>query len=165
MAGRYGDVAARAAGRRAGTAGCAPAHAGGGLAAVRRRGTEDGDAPRGRGPALRREKLLALLLTLGLDRDALAYDAPWGFEVDANEPAVRCARTRAPPRPLQANSGVLGVDRGESRRCPGREPCSYGGVPAGAFCWASRAAWFSALTRGAARSGTKLAVCVHRSRT
>ena len=35
---------------------------------------------------------------------------------------------------LQANSGVPGLDREESRPLPGAgEPYSYGGVPAGAF--------------------------------
>ena len=80
-------------------------------------------------------ELLALLPTLGLDRDALAYDAPWGFEVDANEPAASLRAHFARHRgALQANSGVPGVDREESRPLPGAgEPYSYGGVPAGAF--------------------------------
>ena len=84
--------------------------------------SEDGDGLHlsGAGQRFVAEKLLALLPTLGLDRDALAYDAPWGFEVDANEPAsslrAHFARHRGA---LQANSGVPGLDREESRPLPG----------------------------------------------
>ena len=157
MAGRYGDVAARVAGRH----GCAlldvhqlmlreadwPRYVGA--------GTEDGDGLHlsGSGQRFVAEKLLALLPTLGLDRDALAYDAPWGFEVDANEPAasLRARFARHRPGALQANSGVPGLDREESRPLPGAgEPRSYGGVPAGAFLLGARAAWFSSRADAAA---------------
>ena len=139
VAGRYGDVAARVAGRH----GCAlldvhqlmlreadwPRYVGA--------GSEEGDGLHlsGAGQRFVAEKLLALLPTLGLDRDALAYDAPWGFEVDAKAPAASLRAHFARHRgALQANSGVPGLDREESRPLPGApSEYSYGGVPAGAF--------------------------------
>ena len=44
---------------------------------------------------------------LGLDRDGLAYDLPWGFEVDAADPGTSLARHFAAHRGrLAAGDGV-----------------------------------------------------------
>ena len=137
VAAQYGDVAARVAARQ----GCA-------LLDVHRLMLKDADWPRFVGAGLEdgdglhlspsgqrfvAQNLLALLPSLGLDRAALAYDAPWGFDVDAADPApslrAHFARHRAA---LHANSGVS-AEMPEARPLPGSADPILASRSVGAF--------------------------------
>mmetsp|Transcript_29109 Transcript_29109/g.87003 ORF Transcript_29109/g.87003 Transcript_29109/m.87003 type:complete len:134 (+) Transcript_29109:410-811(+) len=90
-------------------------------------GANDGDGDglhlSSAGQAFVAEQLLKVLPSLGLERDALPYELPWGSEVDASAPGstlrAHFARHRAA---LAAGSGAGG-------------PAAGGAGPVTAPCW------------------------------
>ena len=116
VAGRYGDVAARVAGRHGCACWMCTAHAaGGGLAAVRRRRTEEAwPTCRAASASSRRSCWRCCRARARPGRAGLRRAV--GLGQRTNRRVV--ARAARHPQRLQANSGVLGLDRG-ARPLPG----------------------------------------------